>query len=114
MQHFFQYLYNFVKIYVILCLIFFLEVINMNFNKCSRCGCFFMNSSSVCPNCAPKDELEMNRLKNFIEENSSENYTIDAIISSTGSSAKNLNRFLEQKQFTNFATQIQNENMTRT
>ena len=33
----------------------------MQFNKCSRCGCFFVNSGDVCPNCAPKDNFEMNK-----------------------------------------------------
>ena len=37
----------------------------MNFNKCSRCGCFFMSETTVCPNCQPKDQYEMGQLKNF-------------------------------------------------
>ena len=91
-----------------------LEVIDMNFNRCSRCGCFFMSQSSVCPNCIQKDELEINRLKNFMVENPLENCNMDNIISSTGISAKNLNRFLEQKEFSNLANQIKNNNLTNT
>ena len=80
----------------------------MNFNKCSRCGCFFLSDSSVCPNCESKDQIEINRLKNYIEENgTSEVYHIDNVISSTGITAKNLNRFLAQEQFADFANQIQ-------
>ena len=33
----------------------------MQFNKCSRCGCFFVSNGDVCPNCAPKDNFEMNK-----------------------------------------------------
>ena len=86
----------------------------MNFNKCSRCGCFFMAPSSICPNCTQKDQLEMSRLKSFITENSLENYNMNTIISSTGISAKNLNRFLEQKEFSNLANQIKNNHITNT
>ena len=39
----------------------------MQLNKCSRCGCFFTNNGEVCPNCQPKDNLEMNKLQNFLE-----------------------------------------------
>ncbi len=81
----------------------------MNFNKCSRCGCFFMADSSVCPNCEEKDQFEMSHLKNFLEENTSQ-INIDNLSASTGISVKNLNRFLAQEQFSNFANQIQDDN----
>ncbi len=41
----------------------------MNFNRCSRCGGFFMAEGDTCPNCLQRDKFEMNRLENFIEEN---------------------------------------------
>lgn len=82
----------------------------MNFNKCNRCGCFFQTNGSVCPNCAQKDELEILRLKNYIEENENENYNMDDVISYTGISNKNLTRFLAQEQFSNIANNIQNNN----
>lgn len=85
----------------------------MNFNKCSRCGCFFVSEGSVCPHCETKDQMEINRLKDYIEENSNTEYSMDHIISSTGISNKNLNRFLAQEQFSNFASQMQNHNMTQ-
>ena len=40
----------------------------MNFNRCSRCGGFFMAEGDTCPNCLQRDKFEMNRLENFIEE----------------------------------------------
>lgn len=78
----------------------------MNFNKCSRCGCFFMTDDSVCPNCQTKDMYEMGQLKNFLEENTSQ-INIDSLSASTGISVKNLNRFLAQDQFSEFNSQVQ-------
>lgn len=78
----------------------------MNFNKCCRCGCFFMSDNNVCPNCQPKDQYEMNQLKNFLEENTSQ-INIDNLSSYTGISVKNLNRFLAQEQFSDFTQQVQ-------
>lgn len=78
----------------------------MNFNKCSRCGCFFMSETTVCPNCQPKDQYEMGQLKNFLEENTTQ-INIDNLSASTGITVKNLNRFLAQEQFSNFSGQIQ-------
>ncbi len=80
----------------------------MNFNKCSRCGCFFMSDSSVCPNCQTKDMYEMGQLKDFLEENTSK-INIDSLSASTGISVKNLNRFLSQEQFSEFSGQIQKD-----
>ena len=84
----------------------------MNFNKCNRCGCFFLAEGAICPNCAPKEQLEINRLKNYIEENAGTQCNRNEIISSTGISDKNLNRFLAQEQFLDFANQIQKIDLT--
>lgn len=78
----------------------------MNFNKCSRCGCFFMSDSSVCPNCETKDNYEMSELKTFLEENTAQ-INIDNLSASTGISVKNLNRFLAKEQFADHINQIQ-------
>lgn len=77
----------------------------MNLNKCSRCGCFFITDTSVCPNCQPKDQFEMSQLQNFLEENTNQ-MNIDSLSVSTGISVKNLNRFLSQDQFSDFTSQI--------
>ena len=85
----------------------------MNFNRCSRCGCFYLSGSAVCPNCEPKEQMEINILKNYIEETGNNYGTcqMNDIISSTGISSKNLNRFLMQDQFSDFASQIQKTNL---
>ena len=35
----------------------------MDFKKCERCGCFFVNDSTVCCSCETKDNLEILKLK---------------------------------------------------
>ncbi len=84
----------------------------MNFNKCSRCGCFYITDTSVCPNCQAIDQIEINRLKNYIEESGTTTYNINEVITSTGISNKNLNRFLSQEQFADFAGQIEKTDLT--
>lgn len=74
----------------------------MNFNKCSRCGGFFVYEGDTCPNCLQKDQQEINRLENFIIENSNANFNLEDAALSNGISNKNLNRFLSQEQFSEF------------
>lgn len=73
----------------------------MNFNKCERCGCFFITDSAVCPKCEPKDTFEMKVLKDYLSNNASLD-SIDNISSDTGISIKNLNRFMQYDEFTHF------------
>lgn len=74
----------------------------MQFNRCSRCGCFFMTNDSVCPNCKPKDVCDMNKLKSFLEEVSPE-ASIEEISCNTGISTKNLHRLFHSDELINFA-----------
>lgn len=69
----------------------------MEFNKCNRCGAFFVTAGDICPKCSPKDALEMSTLRNYIEENGFSN--IDNLSVQTGISTKNLNRFIQSEQF---------------
>lgn len=66
----------------------------MQFNKCSRCGCFFMTNSDVCPNCEPKDMCDINKLKNYLSDCETDS-SIEEISCNTGISPKNLHRFLQ-------------------
>lgn len=77
----------------------------MQFNKCCRCGCFFVSSGDVCPNCASKDNFEMQKLKNFLEDYD-ENCSLENISYTTGISVKNLNRFLEKDSFSEFSNKF--------
>lgn len=73
----------------------------MQFNKCSRCGCFYTNSGDVCPNCMPKDNFEMNKLKIFLDD-ADTNYSMENISYNTGISIKNLNRYFSKDNFVNY------------
>ena len=48
----------------------------MELNKCKRCGAFFVSSNYVCPNCEPKDNAEIFKLKTFLAENDCPNSII--------------------------------------
>lgn len=78
----------------------------MQFNKCSRCGCFFVSSGDVCPNCQPKDNFEMRKLKNFLEE-SDTNCSMESISYDTGISMKNLNRYFSKDSFVDYKPDTQ-------
>ena len=34
----------------------------MNFNKCKRCGCFFVANGDTCPVCTKKDNSDISTL----------------------------------------------------
>ncbi len=72
----------------------------MQLNKCSRCGCFYTSNSSVCPNCAPKDLCDINKLKSFLEDASPDS-SIEEISIETGISTKNLHRFFSSEELAN-------------
>lgn len=65
----------------------------MEFNKCSRCGSFYLAPGNVCPKCSAKDSLEFSTFQSYIQENGMEN-SLDTISGETGISVKNLNRFI--------------------
>ena len=65
----------------------------MEFNKCSRCGNFFVSNDDVCPKCKTKDTLEFETFKTYIAENGINN-NLDILSSETGISVKNINRYL--------------------
>ena len=70
----------------------------MNFKKCLRCGCFFSSVDDICPNCAPKDNFEMSKLKTFLT-NQVEDASVADISKGTGIDESNINRFMSNKYF---------------
>ncbi len=78
----------------------------MEFNRCSRCGNFYLSKDNVCPKCLAKDNLEFSTFKNYIEENGLNN-SLNDISGETGISVKNLNRFLN---YENMQNNIQSKN----
>ena len=77
----------------------------MEFNKCSRCGNFFVSNDDVCPKCKTKDTLEFHTFQNYVEENGISN-NLDTLSTEIGISVKNLNRFLNYTNYNN----LNNEN----
>lgn len=77
----------------------------MNFKKCERCGCFFLSEDNICGNCTPKDRFEMSKLKNYVENESCAN-SINSIAVETGISVKNLNRYLDNKEFSELSSKL--------
>lgn len=82
----------------------------MEFNKCSRCGNFFISNNDVCPKCQTKDTLEFETFKNYIAENGI-NENLDFLSSETGISTKNLNRFLGYTGYNNSTNTSKNINL---
>ena len=67
----------------------------MDFNKCSRCGCFFSHSGNLCPNCVSKDSAEIQKLENYLEDYSMPN-SIEQLAYNTGILPQNLHRYINE------------------
>ena len=70
----------------------------MEFNKCSRCGNFYVSNDNVFPKCRAKDTLEFETFKTYVEDNGL-TQNLDTISGETGITVKNLNRFLNYSEF---------------
>ena len=79
----------------------------MDFNRCSRCGNFYVSQGNDCPKCSSKDGFEFSTFKNYIKENGFDN-SLDTISGQIGVSVKNLNRFLEYEDFKPYKSEINN------
>ena len=80
----------------------------MEFNRCGRCGSFYISEGNVCPKCSTKDGFEFSNFKSYVQENGLEN-SLDTISGETGISVKNLNRFLEYEEFKGFKNTLKNK-----
>lgn len=77
----------------------------MELKRCSRCGKFYTSDLAVCQDCTPKDNLDVAKLRGYIEENGlSTVSTVEQLSLSTGISLKNLNRYLAYNEFEGVAT----------
>lgn len=79
----------------------------MEFNKCSRCGSFYVAEGNVCPRCSTKDEFEFSTFTTYLDENGFET-SLDTISNKTGISIKNLNRFVGYPEFKNYKKDFKN------
>lgn len=80
----------------------------MEFNRCSRCGSFYISEGNVCPKCSTKDGFEFSNFKSYVQENGLEN-SLDTISGETGISVQNLNRFLGYEEFKGFKNTLKNK-----
>lgn len=58
----------------------------------------FSSVDDICPNCAPKDNFEMSKLKTFLT-NQVEDASVADISKGTGIDESNINRFMNNKDF---------------
>ena len=79
----------------------------MEFNKCSRCGNFYISNDLVCPKCKAKDAFEFETFQSYIQENGL-TQNLDTISSQTGISVKNLNRVLDYSGYNNYIDGLEN------
>lgn len=77
----------------------------MEFNKCSRCGSFYISQGDVCPKCSAKDGMEFSNFVNYVEKNGL-NDSLDTISGQIGVSVKNLNRFLKYEDFKQYKSEV--------
>lgn len=82
----------------------------MKFNRCVRCGAFFASEDNVCPNCKNKDKVDMLTIKNFISQNDVPQ-NVESLAFQSGVSVKNINRFLEMKEFSSLKNSLKKQNL---
>lgn len=80
----------------------------MKFNKCSRCGCFFSSVDDVCPSCKSIDEIDKHTLKNYLDNNDNP-ISLDSLSFNSGVELKNINRYMESKEFSTYKKMIVND-----
>ena len=71
----------------------------MELKKCVRCGKFFASDVEVCNECEKKDLADISKLKVFFEDSYVAGGSKVEISASTGISARNLNRYLGNEEF---------------
>lgn len=78
----------------------------MEFKKCPRCGNFFHSDADVCQICKTNENLDIQKLKSFFEQNACINgITVQEISVETGINSRNLNRFLLNDEFSRYINQ---------
>ena len=78
----------------------------MEFNRCSRCGNFYVSEGNVCPKCSTKDGFEFSTFKSYVKENGFEKESLNTIAFETGISVKNLNRFVGYDEFKTYQNEL--------
>lgn len=76
----------------------------MNCKKCKRCGCFFVSDNEVCSKCEPKDNIELAKLRNYLNSNTV--VSLEELSNNVGITPANLNRFITSEEFTGVYKQL--------
>ena len=83
----------------------------MEFNRCSRCGSFYVSNGNVCPRCSKKDGVEFSTFKEYVAENGF-GQSLDTISGETGITVKNLNRYLGYEEIQNLQKEFKENGKT--
>ena len=83
----------------------------MEFNRCSRCGSFYVSNGNVCPRCSKKDGVEFSTFKEYVTENGF-GQSLDTISGETGITVKNLNRYLGYEEIQNLQKEFKENGKT--
>ena len=75
----------------------------MELKRCARCGSFFTSDSEVCQICNKKDNADVLKLKNFLDETQECVKDKDELAMHTGISIKNIDRYLNMDEFSNLS-----------
>ncbi|MGN1299654.1 MAG: hypothetical protein ACI4UE_06715 [Candidatus Scatovivens sp.] len=84
----------------------------MELKRCARCGSFFTSDSEVCQICNRKDNADVLKLKNFLDEQETNIENKEQLAMYTGISIKNIDRYLNMKEFSNINFENKNKNYT--
>ena len=83
----------------------------MKFNRCVRCGSFFSSEDCICPNCQAKDEIDKLSIRNYLANNDTPE-SIELLSLQSGVSLKNVNRYLNTKEFSDIKNIFNDNNIT--
>lgn len=68
----------------------------MEFKRCMRCGSFFSSNNNICHDCELRDQSDIAKLNNILENSPNIN-SIEELSLNSGINLSNINRFIENK-----------------
>lgn len=77
----------------------------MDFKKCPRCGSFYTSVLAVCQKCQINENLDIQKLKDYFDENDDyEEMDVQEISYHTGITPGNVSRFMISEDFSEYLT----------
>lgn len=71
----------------------------MEIKRCARCGSLYITENEVCNECLIKDNAEVVKLRGILNEGLEAGTTKQELAIKTGITSKNLNRYLQNEEF---------------